>query len=199
MMVKRLIGTAAVAALIAGALVSAPAQAAKRCGKYKPAEPISDSGTTSEAPAAKVIKITDKYTEAKPLVIDYEHGPAFWFIQDPVDAEGQRPAVEDTVWFNLQVDTKSKFSGISIRQQWAETPVSDMDLYLYDKSGGSIGQSADFNQVSGTPINSNTGGPGYEQVLGLGVTDCQGITVESRAFTTPGESMQLIIWVGSVL
>jgi hypothetical protein len=189
------------ASLVLGALVAgspADAKRAKKCKKFKAAEPVSDAETRDQAKKAKVVKITDKFTQKKPLKINYDHGPAFWFIADPVDAEGQRPAVEDTKWFNVQVDSKKKMVGLYVRQEWSATPVSDMDLYMYDKYGSQAASSGDFNQVQGTPLNSGTGGQGFEQVSGLGAKDCSGYTIESRAFTTPGEAMTLKIWLGKV-
>lgn len=195
----RTTGIGVAIALLAGCLLIPSAQAAKRCGAYKPAEPISDSGQTAEALEAKTIKVTDKYTEAKPLVIDYSHGPAFWFPADPTGAQGQAPAVEDTVFYNIQVDSKAKYAGLSIRQQWNENSPSDMDLYLYDRSGGQIGSSGTYNAINELGVlGSGDGGLGWEQVLGMGVTRCMGVTIESRAFTSAGEAMQLLIWLSDV-
>ncbi|MFN2526842.1 MAG: hypothetical protein ABR505_11365 [Actinomycetota bacterium] len=192
---------ASLAGLVASAVVAAPTAAAAACPKYKPKEPVSDSENRADAQLAKVVKITDKATEAKPLVIDYEHGPAFWFIQDPVDGEGQRALIEDTKWFNIQVDSKARDVGLYIRQQWEPNSPDDMDLYLYDKSGGAYGQSATFNWAEAAApgtLGGGDGGLGYEQVLGLLVSRCQGLTIESRAFTTPGRAMQLVIWLGDI-
>lgn len=194
----RIAGLVASASLIAGGLSAAPALAAKKCGAYKPAEPQSDSGQTAEALDAKTIKVTDKYSEAKPLVIEYSHGPAFWFIADPTGAQAQSAAVEDTVFYNIQIDTKAKYAGVSIRQEWDPNSPDDMDLYLYDKYGAQIGSSGEFNAVAGAGLGTGNGGLGYEQVLGMGVADCTGITIESRAFTSPGRDMKLIIWVGAI-
>ena len=198
----RTIGVVASAGLIAGALVGgvSPAQAAKKCKKFKPASTFaSDSEAQADAAKAKVKKITDKYTSKKPLTISYTHGPAFWLQADPEDpTAGQRPAVEDTKWFNFQVDSKKKFVGLYLRQEWAATPVSDMDLYLYDRNGNQAAVAGDLNQAEGTPLDSGTGGPGYEEISGLGVKDCSGYTAESRAFTSPGESMTLKVWLGPV-
>ena len=199
----RTIGVLAAAGVLMGALVSGtPAQAAKKCKKFKPVAPTaSDSGETAEAPKAKVQTVTDKYTEAKPLTISYDHGPAFWFLADPADPTGgQSAAVEDTKWFNFQIDSKKKYVGLHIRQEWSTNSPSDMDLYLYDRTGALAGSSGEFNAVAGTgAIGTGDGGLGYEQIRGLGVTDCDGYTVESRAFTTAGEAMTLKVWLGPLL
>ncbi len=191
------------AALVLGAVAAgspADARRAKRCKKFKAAEPQSDSESRTEARKVKVKKVTDKRTQKKPLVFKYSHGPAFWFVTDPIGGtpQGQRALVEDTKWFNIQVDSKKRNVGLYIRQEWSETPVSDMDLYVYDKFGSQAGSSGDFNQVEGTPINSGTGGQGFEQVSGLGTRDCTGYTIESRAFTSPGETMKLKVWLGKI-
>lgn len=191
------------AGLLMGALVGGtPAEAAKKCKKFKPAKSFaSDSPSTAEASKAKVQKVTDKYTEAKPLTIDYDHGPAFWFPNNPQDpaGAGQAPAVEDTKWFNIQVDSKKKFVGLYIRQEWSSTSPSDMDLYLYDRHGSAAGSSGQYNAIAGNGVlGSGEGGMGYESINGLGVSDCSGYTIESRAFTTAGEAMTLKLWLGPI-
>ena len=199
----RTIGVVASAGLIMGALIGgSPAEAAKACRKFKPVEPTaSDSPSKTEATKSKVQKVTDKFTQAKPLTIKYNHGPAVWFPNNPQDpaGAGQAPAVEDTKWFNLQIDSKKKFVGLYIRQEWSATSPSDMDLYLYDRFGSEAGSSGQYNAVAGNGVlGSGEGGMGYESILGMGVSDCAGYTVESRAFTTPGEAMTLKVWLGPV-
>lgn len=198
--ISKALAIVSVVGLTAVALSATPA-VASGCPKYKPQEPVSDSGNRAEATSAPVMKVTDKHTEAKPLVIDYDHGPAFWFIQDPMGTQGQRALIEDTKWFNIQVDSKARDVGLHIRQQWDPNSPDDFDLYLYDKSGGAFGQSATFNWAEGVApgtLGGGDGGLGYEQVLGLLASRCQGITIESRAFTTPGRAMQLVIWLGPI-
>lgn len=203
---KKLIRSAAIVAsagLITGALVGGvgPAQAAKkRCKKFKAASSFaSDSTNQADARKAKVIKVTDKATAKKPITLKYAHGPAAWLLADPEDpTAGQRAIVEDTKWFNFQVDSKKKFTGLYMRQEWSSTSASDMDLYLYDRTGSQAGSSGEFNAAPGTGLGTGEGGMGYEQISGLGVADCSGYTAESRAFTTQGEDMTLKVWLGSV-
>ncbi|MDQ3955381.1 MAG: hypothetical protein M3285_07520 [Actinomycetota bacterium] len=195
----RIVTTAMAIGVLAGALISGTsAQAAKRCGKFKAAEPISDSKNTAEATKAKVKKITDKYTQAKPFTVEYTHGPAVWFPADPEDAEGQAAAVEDTKWFNIQVDSKKKSVGLFVRIEWSPTPVSDIDLYMYDKHGGPAAQDGHWNQLPEGSPGVQGGNPGFEEIAGFGATDCSGYTIESRAFNSPGENMTLKIWLGSI-
>lgn len=199
----RTIGVTAATGLLVGALVggsAAPASAAKRCKAFKPGTPISDSPSAVDAKNEKVVKITDKATQAKPYTVNYDHGPAAWLLANPQDPTGtsQVALQEDTKWFNIQVDSKKRFVGLYTRIEWAATPVSDIDLYIYDKSGARVGTSGEFNQAPGQGLGTGDGGNGYEQVLGMGVTDCSGYTIESRGFTTPGEAMTLKVWLGSV-
>ncbi len=197
----RMAGVITSAGLVLGMMVaSETAQAAKRCKPYRPTVPTTDSSNAEEVKDVKVVKVTDKFTQKKPLVFDYNHGPALWWPTDPTDAEGQAAIMEDTKWFNIQVDSKKKFAGLYVRQEWSATRVSDMDLYIYDKTGSQVASSGVYNQVpeaAGT-FGSGDGGEGYEQVLGMGATDCAGYTIESRAFTSPGEAMKLKVWLGSV-
>jgi hypothetical protein len=199
----RSIGVTAATGLLVGALVSgsaAPASAAKRCKPFKPGTPISDSPSAVDAKNEKVVKITDKATAAKPHTFTYDHGPAAWLLANPQDPTGSSQVAiqEDTKWFNIQVDSKKRFVGLYVRQEWAAESPSDMDLYIYDKSGSQVGTSGEFNAVAGQGLGTGDGGLGYEQVLGMGVTDCSGYTIESRAFTTAGEAMTLKVWLGSV-
>lgn len=196
----RSVAVLASAGLLMGAIVGGtPAEAAKRrCKKFKPGTPITDSSTDG-VKSAKVKKITDKYTAKKPLTIKFSHGPAAWLLADPEDpTAGQRAIVEDTKWFNFQVDSKKRFVGLYVRQEWPTPSASDLDLYMYDRSGSQVGSSGEFNAVPGTGLGTGEGGMGFEQISGYGAVDCTGYTVESRAFTTHGENVTLTVWLGSI-
>ena len=196
----RSVAVLASAGLLMGAIVgSTPAQAAKRCSKFKPGTPATDSNTDA-VKSTKVKKITDRYTAKKPLTIKFSHGPAAWLLANPQDptSSSQVPIVEDTKWFNFQVDSKKRFVGLYIRQEWPTPSASDLDLYMYDRSGARVGTSGEFNVAPGTGLGTGEGGMGYEQISGFGATDCSGYTVESRAFTTHGENVTLKVWLGSI-
>lgn len=197
----RNISVVATAALLLGAFVATPADAAKKKKKKPPAcpapafvEPQSPSESRTEVPGLEVSHVvTDAATEEEPVVIEYEHGPAFW------DTVNQEPIVEDTKWFNIQVDSAAPATGIYIRQEWPIPSVSDMDLYLWDgPSGTQLEVSGAFNVFPmPTPV-FPTGGMGWESISGALVSDCGGYAIESRAFTTAGESMKLKIWLGEI-
>lgn len=194
----RSLAVLASAALVLGAFV-APADAKKR-KKKKPAgcaapvyvEPQSPSASRTDAPAAEVVKITDAATEEEPVVIEYEHGPALW------DTANQEPIVEDTKWFNIQVDSAAPSTGLYILQEWAVPSLSDMDLYLWDGPTGAQAEVSGALNLApvNVPIVGETGGMGWESINGFLTGDCSAYSIESRAFMTPGEAMTLTIWLG---
>lgn len=196
----------ATAALILGAFAAAPADAKKKkkkppvpagCPAFTPIEPNSPSGEKAEVLEQPVVKVTDEHTADKPLVIEYEHGAALWSItQDPIQ--------EDTVFFNIQVDSANPDTGLYVFQEWAKRPGSDMDLYVWDGASGDEATHSGSSNLAPTPLpptpvinhGQTTGAWGLESVSGFPVLDCAGFTVESRAFSTPGEAMTLSVWLG---
>ncbi len=195
----RALAVMASAALILGAFVAAPADAKKKkkkgCASAVIVEPQSPSASRTEAPAAEVVKITDKATAEAPVVIEYDHGPALW------DTANQAPLVEDTKWFNIQVDSAAPSTGLYILQEWAAPSLSDMDLYLWDGPTGAqaaLSGAANIAPVA-VPGLFDTGGMGWESISGFLVGDCAGFSIESRAFMTPGEAMTLTIWLGDAV
>ena len=190
----RILAVVASAALILGALVAGPADAKKKkkgCPAASFVEPASPSGSRTEVPGGEVTTITDTATADAPVVIEYEHGPALW------DTANQEPIVEDTKWFNIQVDSAAPAAALYARQEWPIPSVSDMDLYLWDgPSGAQVAVSGAFNGAPvPVPVVGETGGMGYESISGLVVGDCAGLAVESRAFMTAGEVMTLKVWL----
>ena len=189
----RALAVVASAALILGAFVAGPADAKKKkCPKVTFVEPASPSASRTEVPGGKVVTITDKATAEAPVVIEYDHGPALWNVAS------QEPIVEDTKWFNIQVDSAAPAAGLYLRQEWPIPSVSDMDLYLWDgSSGAQVDVSGAFNAVP-VPIPgtfNETGAMGFESISGLVVGDCAGLAVESRAFWSAGEAMTLKVWL----
>ncbi|HEX2295992.1 MAG TPA: hypothetical protein VHN37_11860 [Actinomycetota bacterium] len=198
----RTLSVIASAALIVGAFTAGPADAKKKkkkpagCATFAPIEPNSPSGETAEVLEQPVVKVTDEHTEEAPLVFEYEHGPALWSItQDPIQ--------EDTVFFNIQVDSANPETGLYVFQEWAKQPGSDMDLYVWDGATGEEATHSGSSNVTPVPISEGsnihgqgTGAWGLESVSGFPVLDCAGFTVESRAFSTAGESMTMSIWLG---
>ena len=181
--------------LLFRAVTAVPAEAKKKpkkCPAFTPWLPESESGEAEGALEAEVIEVTDQATAEAPIVVEYEHGPAFWVTQI------QQPIVEDTVFFNLQVQSASPAPALYIFQEWAKRPGSDMDLLLYEKSLR-VALSGSHNVLPeptpSLPIN-RTGGWGLESIAGFATANCAGYTVESRAFRTAGEAMTLSLWLG---
>lgn len=201
----RALSVIASAALIVGAFVAGPAEAKKKkkkppvpagCPTFAPIEPNSPSGQTAEVLEQPVVAVTDAHTADAPLVVEYEHGPALWSIT-------QEPIQEDTVFFNIQVDSANPEANLYVFQEWAKAPGSDMDLYVWDGATGEEATHSGSSNVTPVPVaegaeyhGQGTGAWGLESVSGFPVSDCAGFTVESRAFNTAGEAMTLSVWLG---
>lgn len=179
------------AGLVAGALVAGPAVAKKpkKCPAFKPVEPRSPSGETAEVLEAQVVKVTDAATADKPIVMEYSHGPALW--------NGREPIVEDTVFFNIQIQSAVAAPVLNVFQEWAARP-GDIDLHMYDVTGTEAASSASPN-IYPTPVPQppyGSGVWGLESIPGFATSTCLGYTIESRAYWTAGEDMTLTIWLG---
>ena len=199
--IVRSLALIATASLVLGAFAAVPADAKKRkkkpkgCATFAPAVPASNSGETAEAAEAPVVQVTSAATAEKPIVIEYEHGPALW------ETATQTPLQEDTAFFNFQVVGTA---GLHLRMEFGEE--SDVDMYLYDGATGTrVASSGAANQamVAGDPTGfgldaNGNGGMGFESIPGYSATNCAGFTVESRAFMSPGTPVTLTAWLGEV-
>ena len=174
----RVVALGAVAALVLSATVVPTAHAGKKlkCGQF--------SSGVEDAAEAELVKITPKATEEKPVVIEYEHGPALY------------PASTESLYFNIQSFGPS--SGLYILQEFDNH--SDIDLYLYDGAGEEVASSGAFNPlpIPGVTDAGGNGGTGYESINGYPVSTCEGFTIESLAYATFGTPATLKIWFGEV-
>ena len=193
----RSLAVVASASMVLGAFIAGPAEAGKRKKKPAPscpaatyADPATDSASRPEADA-EVITVTDAATAEAPLVIEYEHGVAFW-------TPDQTAIQEDTKWFKIQVDSAAAGAGLNVRMEWPSPSLSDIDLYVWEgTSGAENSHSGATNAVpTNAPLVAETGAMGYESITGSPVVDCGAYLVESRAFTTGGEAMTLQLWLG---
>ncbi|HVF53339.1 MAG TPA: hypothetical protein VNC78_06985 [Actinomycetota bacterium] len=178
--IRSLSGLAAVALLLGALAVPATAKPSKGCPKFKPG--------VAPASEAQVLKVTDKATVDKPLVVNFTHATAL-----PLPDMEPLPVTEERLYYNIQLVTKSHAPGLFILEEFED--VSDIDLYLYDASGTEVASSAVFNPVPQGPLGGPTGGNGYESVPGLDSTPCAGYTIESRAVLTEGSAATLKIWL----
>jgi hypothetical protein len=203
----RTLSVVASAALILGAFVAGPADAKKKkkkpkppppvasCPAVTPAEPASSSTQKGEALEAPVVTITDAATADAPHVFEYSHGQAIYDLHEQLG--------EDTAFFNIQVDSANPDALLFVRQEWAPGPASDFDLYLYDAASGEEVESSGSPNLP-MPVGPipevgetgwETGAWGYESISDFPVLDCAAFTIESRAYLTRGEDMQLKVWL----
>jgi hypothetical protein len=194
--IVRSLALIATASLVLGAFAAVPADAKKRkkkpkgCATFAPVEPQgSGSGETAEALEAPVVQVTSAATEEAPIVVEYEHGPALW------ETVTQTPLQEDTAFFNFQVVGTG---GLHLRMDFGAE--SDIDMYLYDAAGTRVASSGAANQapVPGVLDANGNGGTGFESIPGWSAANCDGFTVESRAFMSPGTPVTLTAWLGEV-
>lgn len=176
-------------AIVLAGTLAAPAAARKPCGKFKPSEPSSASGQTSEALEAKVVKVTDKATENKPITIEFHQDPGVWTL------DGSEPVVDNSTFFNFQVVSKKGVALLNLRAEWRYPTTSDLDYYVFDRSGTEIASSTAFNPVPA--VNPSTGGEGFEFIENMPAPRCDGFTLESRPWFSPtGEDVTLTVWLG---
>jgi hypothetical protein len=186
------------AALAAGALVAAPAHARKSkvitvrarsapkaCKAFKPVEPQSPSAERAEALEAEVVKLTDKATADKPVAIEFAQAPGLW-------ADAETPIVEGSEFFNFQVVSKAATVELNLHVVWATPSASDIDEFLFSSSGTEVSSSVAFNPAP--ELNPSTGGEGFEHIA-IGARRCDGYTLESRPFITPGENVTIHAWL----
>lgn len=178
----------AVAALVIGAFVALPAEAAKKkalkCSPFAPA--------VEGAAESPVVKITPKATEKAPVEIKIEHGMAG--PTNPVDGSD---LFNEWKYANIQIFGPA--SGLYIREEFSER--HDIDLYLYDAAGEEVESSGGFNTAPVSPFFDAGGraGTNYESIPGYPVSPCQGFTIGSNAYLTYGTEATIKIWFGEVV
>ncbi len=190
----RNIAVVASAAMVLGALAATPAEAKKKsCPAFVPVEPNSDSQESAQALEAEVVKVTDKATADKPIVIEYEHGPALFL-------GGLAPIVEESVFFNFQVQSKKPAPGLHVEMTWGTPSASDLDMILYGLGGSRLAGSQATNAapVPGQLDARGNGGMGFETIPGYRALNCFGYTLESRAYMTAGDAVTLKVYLGEV-
>lgn len=176
--------------MVGQVLALSPSQAApSRCSAYRPVEPGEDSYSQQKERAVKapVLKVTEKATSKNPLVIGYEHGPSAYALYDPV--------IEDTRFFNIQIDTKAKDADLTVRQEWNWPSPSDFDLLLFGSHGERVADSQNLSLLPGADPWHPDAGSGFETIKGFSVERCDGYTIESKPFLTPGAEVRLLIWL----
>ena len=164
------------AVALVGSVFATPATAGKKlkCGQF--------ASAVEGAEEAELIKVTKKATEAKPVVIEFEHAASMY------------PAANEHLYYNVQVFGPS--SGLYIREEFDN--YSDIDLYLYNGAGEEVASSGAFNPlpIPGYTDAGGNGGTGYESIPGHPVSTCEGFTIDSTAYATMGTPVTLKLWLG---
>lgn len=195
----RTTAVALITALAAALWVPTPvaARPAKACPRFKPAVPSSDSARPEEARSAPVVTVDDRATEDEPVRVTFQQGPAAWTF---VSTGGGGVGLEDFHWVNAQVVTRRRGAGLHIRLSWATLSPDEFDLRVYGGSGELLALSDHVNVLppGETPFAEGEGGNGFEYVAGILAGRCQGFTIESAAFWTPGREMTLELWLGDI-
>lgn len=188
----RTLAVLASAGLLVGAFAVGPADAAKKKKKFSCAPATAaapsegHSSNADEAAEAPVVNVTAAASEEKPLVTEFEHGPAL-----------SEAGAEDTKYFAYQVVSKTPGQGLYIKIEWPGTE-SDIDLYMYDEGGTEVARSAAYNPlpIPGVTDAGGNGGQGFESIPGFPADPCAPYTIESQAYATPGENMKISVWLG---
>ena len=177
--ITRVVAVFSAVALV-GAVFAAPATAGKKKGKALKCG--SFAAGVEDAAEAELVKVTKKATEAKPVVIEFEHAPSIAEVH------------QEHLYFNVQVFGPS--SGLYIREEFDDH--SDIDLYLYNGAGEEVASSGAFNPlpIPGYTDAGGNGGAGFESIPGHPAATCEGFTIESSAYATMGTPVTLKLWLG---
>ena len=192
---KKLVVSLCVGSLIATVLAVTPAAArATRCPAFEPSAVPEGTPSAEASLRAPVQVVTDKHTEADPLVIAYEHGVA---AAVPLTPHG----VLDYRYFNFQVRSQRVSPGLHIKAEWPITSPTDIDVYLFEESGSQIAWGEAWNlpvidDVSDRLYYEGHGGVGYEYMEGVRASNCAGYSMWSRTSRSPGTPVSLKVWIG---
>lgn len=176
--------------LIVGAFAAAPADAAKKKKKKKGVSCATFTPGMEEAAEAEVVKITPAASEDKPVVIEYEHGPAGPSI--PIVGH---PGLTESLYFNIQLYGSSD-KGLWIKQEFSDR--HDLDLYLYNEAGDEVTHSGGFNTLPQAYDSDGNATENSENIPGYPGEQCAGYTIQSTAYLTPGTDVTLSIWYGDI-
>ena len=184
-----------VAMLVGATLVGTPAVAKKSgsCPRFKPVAPRTDSPRAEGVPKLPVIRVTDRATAEKPLVVDFEQEAAAWWY---AYSQGRGPIVDGNRYWNVQVDTKKDVTGLHVRLEWPLV-AEELDLYMYYGDGEMAAWSEAFNQIP-AEVTGDSGGPGYEYIAGFPVGRCTGFVIEDNAMWATPQAAQLKLWLGPI-
>jgi hypothetical protein len=193
MKIRTVRGIAVVAsvALVLGAFVASPAEAAKKkkkkraaaCATYVPGE---------KAAKAPITKVTDAATADKPVEVTVATEPGLGTSSE--EGEGNPDELGTShAYTNLQVDSKAKSASLNVALEF--TPIWDYDLWLRDASHAAVAYSAGIGPVTSGSDEAHSDF-GLESVSGVAVADCQGLTVDVANAGSPGGDVTVKYWLG---
>ena len=185
--VFRIIAVVASAALVAGALLAVPADAAKKKKKKPKACPAYT--TPDWAGEAETTIVTDAATADAPIELEIETAAG---LGTSSGTPGGGSGAPSSVYHNFVIDSAAPTSNV-----WARIdslPTWDYDLWWRYPDGVSAASAAGYWVVPGGEGGET--GIGYEQVNAVAATDCQGFTAEIVSAATPGGSVTMTVWLG---
>lgn len=191
----RSLAVVALASLVMGAFMVAPADAKKKkkkpkaCATYVPGENGAD---------APITVVTDAATEEAPVEVTVAtaEGLGFSSAEGPSGDEGHT----SHAYANVQVDSAASGAGLYARVEFA--PTWDYDAFLRTADGTAVAYSAGFNQVIVPAFGlDGTGHGGHseqgaEQIDGWTTSDCDGYTYDIVSAGTPGGDVTVKFWLG---
>ena len=192
MRITRTVAVLASLAMLTGAFIAAPAEAAKKkkkpaaCAKYAPAE---------RGAGQPVTVVTDAATADKPVEVTVATDPGAGFSSE--EGEGNEDEIASShAYTNVQIDSAKP--GVGLYVQISFNPAFDYDLHLRDNYGTSIEYSAGFGPVPSGTDHSHSG-VGTESLEGLQAADCQGFTVDVVGAGTTGGDVTVSYWLGDIV
>lgn len=182
----RNISVLASVALLLGAFIAAPADAAKKKKKPKACAPYV---TPSWAGEAETTVVTDAATADAPIELTLSTAPGVGFSSsEPGGGEG----APSSVYANFVIDSAAPTASV-----WARidsVPTWDYDLWWRYPDGVPAASAAGFWVIPGG--DGGETGIGYEQVNAVGAADCEGFTAEIVSAVTPGGDVTMTVWLG---
>ena len=187
------IAIVASAALVLGAFVAGPAEAAKKKKKKKKKPAACAPYVPGEKGAkAPITVVTDAATADKPVVIEHATEAGLGFSSE--EGEGN-PDEEFTThsYTNVQVDSAASSASLNVLLEF--TPTWDYDLWLRDSSHAPVAYSAGFGPLTQGSDEAHSDF-GSESVTGVVASDCGGFTVDVASAGSPGGDVTISYWLG---
>lgn len=156
--------------------------------------PAATSPDTSARSSGPALRVTDAHTAARPLRVDYAHSPGATVYH-------QADVMADLVHTLVQVHSRAPRAHLWVRATFPEV-ATDVDMYLYDARARMVGYSESANNEVEDAIydvvfyETETGGPGFENIDALPVRRCRTFTVETKnSVAVESTPVTLTMWL----